>query len=139
FTLLHSFTGTNEDGSGPFGALVLAGNTLYGTTVRGGSSNNGTVFAVNTDGTAFTNLHSFTGGSDGANPYAALTLSDNRLTGTAYSGGSSSNSTVFAVNTDGTEFGVVHSFSALTADSCNTYFNSDGAKPIADLLLSGNK
>ena len=26
----------------------------------GGSSGNGTVFAVNTDGTGFTNLHSFT-------------------------------------------------------------------------------
>ena len=28
----------------------------------GGSSGNGTVFAVNTDGTGFTTLYSFTGG-----------------------------------------------------------------------------
>ena len=31
-----------------------------GRQLYGGSSGNGTVFAVNTDGTGFTNLHSFT-------------------------------------------------------------------------------
>ena len=40
--------------------LILSGNTLYGTTTGGGSSGNGTVFAINTDGTGFTTLHSFT-------------------------------------------------------------------------------
>jgi uncharacterized repeat protein (TIGR03803 family) len=39
--------------------LALSGNTLYGTTVFGGSLGYGTVFAVNTDGTGFTNLHNF--------------------------------------------------------------------------------
>ena len=62
-----------------------------GRRVDGGSSGNGTVFAVNTDGTGFTNLHSFTAGvdlqlytnSDGAYPYAGLILSGNTLYGTA--------------------------------------------------------
>jgi uncharacterized repeat protein (TIGR03803 family) len=72
--------------------LILSGNTLYGTTLAGGSSANGTVFAVNTDGTSFTVLHSFTAlnngtNSDGANPHAALVLSGNTLYGTAYTGG----------------------------------------------------
>ena len=49
-----------SDGSYPYAGLILSGNTLYGTTIDGGSSGNGTVFAVNTDGTGFTNLHSFT-------------------------------------------------------------------------------
>ena len=40
--------------------LILSGNTLYGTASSGGSSGDGTVFAVNTDGTGFTTLHSFT-------------------------------------------------------------------------------
>ena len=44
----------------PYGGLILSGNTLYGTAQYGGSSGNGTVFAVNTDGTGFTNLYSFT-------------------------------------------------------------------------------
>jgi len=30
----------------PRGSLILSGNTLYGTTVYGGSSGNGTVFAL---------------------------------------------------------------------------------------------
>ena len=47
-----------------------------------GSAANGTVFAVNTDGTGFTNLYSFTDGSDGANPNAGLILSGNTLYGT---------------------------------------------------------
>ena len=42
-----------------FSGLILSGNTLYGTARSGGSSGNGTVFALNTDGTGFTNLHSF--------------------------------------------------------------------------------
>ena len=47
--------------------LILSGSTLYGTTDHGGSSGNGTVFKVNTDGTGYTVLKNFTG-SDGANP-----------------------------------------------------------------------
>src|SRR5437660_10846557 len=67
FTTLHSFTVTsgypdytNSDGANPYAELILSGNTLYGTTQAGGSSGNGKVFAINTDGTGFTNLHNFT-------------------------------------------------------------------------------
>src|SRR5258706_563594 len=73
FTTLHSFTaiipytndvgavfGTNSDGIYPTAGLILLGNTLYGTAQGGGSSGNGTVFAINTDGSGFTTLHSFT-------------------------------------------------------------------------------
>ena len=64
FTTLHSFNatsgsegekGTNSDGANPFWGLLLSGNTLYGAAQVGGSSGWGTVFAVNTDGTGFTN------------------------------------------------------------------------------------
>src|ERR1035437_5755881 len=64
FTNLHSFrllnNSTNSDGANPQAGLILSGNTLYGTASGGGSSGYGTVFAVNTDGMGFTNLHSFT-------------------------------------------------------------------------------
>src|SRR6266446_10492681 len=77
FTTLYSFTATsgpypstNTDGDLPIAGLVVLGNTLYGTATYGGSSGNGTVFKVNTDGTGFTNLHSFTAGSG---PYYAYT------------------------------------------------------------------
>ena len=87
FRTLHIFTATNaprhtnSDGAAPYAGLILSGNTLYGAACAGGSSGKGTVFAVNTDGTGFTTLHSFTGGRDGATPYAGLMLSGNTFYG----------------------------------------------------------
>ncbi len=131
FTNLYSFTllnnSTNSDGANPHAGLILSGNTLYGTAVYGGSSAYGTVFKLNADGTGFTNLHSFTNGSDGAYPQAGLILSGNTLYGTASGDGSSGYGTVFAVNTNGTGFTNLHSFTG-----------SDGALPYAGLILSGN-
>jgi len=136
FMILHSFA--SSDGAFPLGGLVLLGNTLYGTTWGGGSSGRGTVFKVNTDGSGFTTLYSFTAGSgnypfisnsDGAYPYAGLILLGNTLYGTAWRGGSSRWGTVFAVNTDGTGFTNLHSF---TGDVL------DGALPQAKLILSNN-
>ena len=60
FTTLHSFTGS--DGANPEAGLIISSNTLFGTAASGGSSGNGTVFKVSTDGTGFTNLYSFTAG-----------------------------------------------------------------------------
>jgi uncharacterized repeat protein (TIGR03803 family) len=77
--------------------LVLSGSTLYGTTESGGGSGQGTVFKLNTDGTGYATLYSFTGGDDGANPQAGLILSDNTLYGTAQKGGSSGQGTVFSL------------------------------------------
>ena len=76
FSTLHSFNG--RDGSSPE-SLILSGSTLYGVTKHGGVSNAGTVFSVHTDGTGFTILHIFTGGSDGATPGGQLVLSGHTL------------------------------------------------------------
>src|SRR5438067_896967 len=145
FTTLDTFTAlsgpisgpfTNSDGAQPKG-LFLSGNTLYGTAEFGGSTDAGTVFKVNTDGTGFTILHSFTArstsspftNSDGFHPFAGLILSGNTLYGTAQEGGSSGAGTVFALNTDGTGFTTLHSFTAFNLDSSNYYTNRDGASP----------
>jgi uncharacterized repeat protein (TIGR03803 family) len=140
FTTLHSFSAVscsppcdtppypNSDGAFPWDGVILSGNTLYGTANSGGSSGWGTVFAVNTNGTGFTTLYNFTGGSDGADPCAGLILSGNILYGTAAGGGSSGSGTVFAVNTNGTGFTTLYNFSD----------GSDGANPDGGLILSGN-
>jgi len=152
FTTLHSFTPTtqkadgtftNSDGAGPDTSLILSGNTLYGTTYFAGTNGWGTAFAVDTDGTGFTALRGFSTGpqvnypdvlnSDGANPSGGLLLSANTLYGTAYFGGTNGSGTVFAFNTDGTGFRVLHSFSPRPLGT-----NTDGANPSADLVLSGN-
>ncbi len=133
FTTLHSFAGYPSEGADPQGVLVLSGNTLYGTTVSGGSGLYGTVFAVHTDGTGFTNLYNFGESNGGAAPYGRLLLSGDTLYGTASGGGSADNGTVFALNTNGTGFATLYNF---TAESSGT--NSDGANPYAGLILSGN-
>jgi uncharacterized repeat protein (TIGR03803 family) len=146
FTNLHNFAatdanGNNSDGTYPMAGLVLSGNTLYGTASQGGSSGRGTVFAVNTDGTGFTTLHSFTATSgsypytngDGANPYAGLLLSGDLLYGTAQNGGWAGNGTVFAINTNGAGFATLYSFTPLSNST-----NSDGCHPLAGLILSAN-
>ena len=127
FTNLHSFASIPNDGYWPQGRLVLSGNTLYGTAQYGGTSDYGTVFAVNTDGTGFTNLYNFTGGNDGGYPKAELILSGSTLYGTAQYGGSSEDGTVFAVSTNGTGFTILHTFGG-----------SDGASPGSSMILSGN-
>jgi uncharacterized repeat protein (TIGR03803 family) len=146
FTAAPSFSGTNSDGYWPEAGLVLSGNTLYGTAWTGGSAADGTVFAVNTDGTGFTTLHSFTElsgpfpytNSDGRLLACRLVLSGNSLYGTAYQGGSGNVGTVFAVNTDGTGFSTLHSFGADPIYDANYVTNSDGALPYAGLILSGH-
>ena len=135
FTTLHSFT--NTDGQFPDAGLVLASNVLYGTTVAGGSQSNGTVFAVNTDGSNFKVLHTFTAtdpvtgtNSDGANPPAGLVLSGDKLFGITIEGGTNGNGafgygTIFSVNTNGSNFFVLHQFDG-----------SNGYSAHASLLLT---
>jgi uncharacterized repeat protein (TIGR03803 family) len=133
FTTLHSFT-NGSDGAGPQAGLVLSGDTLYGTTVSGGSSGNGTVFKASVDGTSYTVLHHFNY-TAGANPYAALLLSGSTLYGTTRLGGSSGWGTVFAMGTNGAGFTLLHQFSAATGTPAT---NSGGALPHAKLILSAS-
>ena len=143
FTNLHNFmtldpnTFTNSDGANPVAALILSGDILYGTASAGGSSDNGTVFKVNADGTGFTNVYNFTGGDDGGSPAAGLVLSGSTLYGTAYFGGTNGVGSVYAVNTNGMGFTNVYNFSAGDYDSSGYYTNSDGTYPQAGLILSG--
>ena len=131
FVTLYRFTAidltnTNNDGASPSSGLVLSSNTLYGTAAFGGSWGNGTIFAVNTDGTGFRTLHSFTDGLDGAIPEDGLVLSGGTLYGTAQGNGAYSG-TVFSVFTNGTGFAELHNFSG-----------GDGKNPLASLTLAGN-
>jgi uncharacterized repeat protein (TIGR03803 family) len=148
FTNLYSFPAasgspaTNSDGASPHAGLILSGNLLYGTAFRGGNASNGTVFGVSTNGTTFTNLHTFTAGfgpaftnNDGVNPQSELVLSGGTLYGTAFSGGDFGNGTVFSVATNGTSFTTLYQFTATTGDDG---INTDGANPSAGLVMYGN-
>jgi uncharacterized repeat protein (TIGR03803 family) len=105
---LYSFAGGN-DGASPCAGLVQGSDgNFYGTTVGGGAYTNqygdgfGTVFKISTNG-ALTTLYSFTGGSDGAGPYAGLVqASDGYFYGTTVNGGTNGSwGTVFKISTNG--------------------------------------
>ena len=70
---------TNSDGANPYAGLVLSGSTVYGVAQYGGTNGDGVVFAVNLDGSGFTNLYNFTGGNDGAHPQGGLILAGGTL------------------------------------------------------------
>ena len=106
-TVLHRFSG-GKDGANPYAGLIFDGTgNLYGTTNGGGSYGYGIVFNLtpNPNGSWKEKvLHHFTGGKDGANPYAAVALDPTgNLYGTTWNGGSHGYGTVFrlALGLDG--------------------------------------
>jgi len=124
FTVLYSFT-NGTDGGQPYASLVRdsAGN-LYGTTAVGGASNFGTVFKVKKTGKEIV-LYSFSGGADGANPWAGLVWGPaGSLYGTTEAGGTSGYGTVFKLSKTGKKT-VLYNF---------TGTGSDGAYPFARLV-----
>jgi uncharacterized repeat protein (TIGR03803 family) len=100
FSLLHSFAGGNNDGSGPGNSLVQSGSALYGMTGAGGPGDRGTVFQIRCGGVGFRLLHTFAGGvNDGASPSPGPPLlSDSTLYGMTTSGGRSGQGVIFAMD-----------------------------------------
>jgi uncharacterized repeat protein (TIGR03803 family) len=125
-TVLHSFTGGAGDGAYPWAGLIDVKGTLYGTTVSGGTTDDGTVFTVSTSG-AESLLYSFKGPpADGASPVAPLLDVKGELYGTTDGGGANGpyDGTVFSITTSGQER-VLHNFAGGT---------KDGAEPWAGLI-----
>lgn len=86
-TVLHAFTG-GADGAFPLAGLIRdAKGNLYGATLLGGEFGDGVVYMLDPAGNE-TVLYNFTGGADGANPYASLVLDEaGNLYGTTVEGG----------------------------------------------------
>jgi uncharacterized repeat protein (TIGR03803 family) len=98
YTDMHDF-GTGKDGAYPFGlacSLTLSGNVLYGVTSQGGANDVGCLFAINTNGSGYSDLVNFGGSNNtGDSPVGTLTLSGNILYGVTKYGGTG-NGNVFA-------------------------------------------
>jgi uncharacterized repeat protein (TIGR03803 family) len=115
-------------GASPTAALIDVKGILYGTTTRGGhpSYNSGTIFSITPGGRQHV-LYTLSEIPDGADPPGALVYVNGKLYGTAYGGGGSQgDGTVFNINTDGTDFHVLHAFAG----------GSDGAQPLAGLVAA---
>jgi uncharacterized repeat protein (TIGR03803 family) len=130
-TSLYSFPG-GYDGAYPQAVLSQGSDgNFYGTTssfLPGFSSyGNGTVFKISGNG-AYTNLYSFTGGSDGENPTAGLVQgSDGSFYGTTEAGGSTNHN--YQTGTSG--FGTVFNISINGVETVLYAFTGgiDGADP----------
>jgi uncharacterized repeat protein (TIGR03803 family) len=100
---------------------------LYGTAIQYDSPVRGFVFKVDTNGSNYALVHTFGPASNEGAPYAGVTLSGTMLLGTTSDGGISNMGTIFKVNTDGSGYNLLHSFT-----------DSDGASPYSHLALSGS-
>jgi len=141
-TALHAFERlyvtagvyTNREGANPASGVVVAGNTFYGTTTKGGPGANGSIFAMNLDGTGFKNLHSFGAGTytnlDGFQ-IGRVILSGDTLYGVATKGGTMNAGALFKINTNGTGFTVFHYFNS-------TYQDPGGMYPEDGFAISGS-
>jgi uncharacterized repeat protein (TIGR03803 family) len=102
-------------------------DNLYGTTARGGTALQGTVFKIDTNGHE-TVLHSFVRRPDGLDPEGGLVIDNlGNLYGTTQAGGSEGKGTVFKIDTNGNET-VLHSFTC-----CPAY----GRNLVAGLIFDG--
>jgi len=88
-------------GFGPYDKMTMdAAGNLYGTTYADGAYGYGSVFKLTRSegGWAYTSLHDFTGGSDGASPMCRLAFdSSGNLYGTASGGGEHGKGVVFQI------------------------------------------
>jgi uncharacterized repeat protein (TIGR03803 family) len=155
FTMVGNFSATNIAewngsswsalGSGISGAtatapeveaLSVSGNNLYSAgsfTTAGTTSSSNVAAAKLFPDVPFTVLHNFTGTS-GSIPYAALALVGETFYGTTAAGGLAGNGVIFEMDPSGSNYTVLHNFSALQTHT----INSDGADPIGGLVSSGN-
>lgn len=132
FTTLYSFTGS-ADGLNPGSNLVLASDgKLYGTAQKGGANGNGAVFALNTDGSNFTVIHSFTAASDGADPGSLIQYPDGNLYGSTLSGGPNGGGVFFQIVPNGANstFNIIYQFQVIDG-------TSDGYQ-VSDAMIGGD-
>lgn len=139
FANLFSFTNDSQGGFLPYTGLVQHPNgDLYGTTLRGGANDAGTIFRITLAGT-LTVLRSFAG-ADGKNPEGRLVVgADGALYGTTLIGGASDRGSVYRIAPDGSGFSTLYSFPSLGAfNSAGVATNATGANPRAGLTLGAD-
>jgi uncharacterized repeat protein (TIGR03803 family) len=115
FTELFDFNNSNfsQDGCCPGQGLTLASDgNFYGVADAAGTGQVGVFFSITPNGT-FTAIHDFTGGSDGATPFARPTeASDGNLYGTTE--GDGTGSTVYMYTPSSGDFSTIYQFAGNT-------------------------
>ena len=125
---LHDFNCANEGCDSTYPALLAQGTdgNIYGTTLSGGTHNDGTVFTITPEGT-FATIYNFDG-TTGYFPQGGLALgSDGNLYGTT-TFGTGNAGTIFRITPHGV-LTTLHTFVGGTAD---------GAWPLAPPTLGND-
>jgi uncharacterized repeat protein (TIGR03803 family) len=123
YTQLHALS--TLEGEYPSATLFQGSNgVLYGVAPQGGTSNAGTVFRLNLNGSGFQVLHSFTNSPDGAVPASVIQGIDGVLYGTTANGGISNAGIVFSLTTNGNNYAILRAFTN----------SPDGSGPEANLI-----
>jgi uncharacterized repeat protein (TIGR03803 family) len=138
-TTLYNFQ-NGSDGANPLSGVALDNaGALYGTTVRGGATNNGVVYKLTPaqGGYRETLLYSFQGDLDGANPYSSVTFdaaAGGALYGTTAFGGHRGAGTVYKLSAPANGQGpwiktLIRSFDGVEGNfpRANVVFGSDHA------------
>jgi len=135
-TILFDFPNANTNGAIPVGGLIFdqAGN-LYGSTVYGGTSNNGTIFELSPSGGgwSYTVLYNFGPGviGGGGGPQGSLAMdAAGNLYGTTHVSGANGYGSVFKLTKSGSgwTYTALHDFTG----------GSDGAYPFGGPAVDAN-
>ncbi|HPY61826.1 MAG TPA: hypothetical protein PLJ22_01635 [Kiritimatiellia bacterium] len=127
FTTLWNFSGDSDGGAPRAGVILARDGHLYGTTVRGGIEDAGTIYRITTNG-VITILHSGSWGPNGGRIQAPLVQGrDGNLYGTTLFGGDNDCGVIFRITTDGV-FTRLWSFAG----------GIEGGLPQAGLIEAGN-
>lgn len=125
FTVLYTFTSTDQGWQPDAGLIADTAGNLYGTTQYGGTAGGfGTIFKLDSSGNE-TVLYSFAGTPDGEDPYAGLVSDEagNLYGSTLYGGTEGGYGTLFRLDKYG-KLTLLHSFAS----------NPDGADPYGTLV-----
>jgi uncharacterized repeat protein (TIGR03803 family) len=126
--VVYNFKGGAKDGDHPYSDLLLVGDRLWGTTLDGGFSGRGTVFAVDIHSQKEVEHYHFKGGSDGAYPRSGVIVTNGLLYGATWRGGGAcvvvyGCGTVFSLDPSNGSETMLHAFSG----------DPDGSGPMAAL------
>jgi len=102
YTKIYDFAAAGG-GYPQYQPLIISGSTLYGATDVWGSSNMGTAYKINTDGSSFQVLVDFNG-TNGGPQDGGLTISGSNVYGLTYLGGVNNLGLLYSVKTDGTGY-----------------------------------
>ncbi|HCS19606.1 MAG TPA: hypothetical protein DIW47_03405 [Bacteroidetes bacterium] len=125
---IHDFNGSNNGGMALFGSLMQASNgKVYGMTISGGASGNGSVFRYDIGTDSFSKEADFTG-SSGSAPRGRLCEVNGKLYGMTSGGGTYGNGVLFEFDTSTRQI-----MKKMDFDGINT-----GSSPYGSLAFASN-